>query len=168
MIFEEPNQNAGNGATLTAVSVRVGLAGCWIALLACGGITQRHGNDDESGGTSAAGSNNANRSGSGTRAGNAAIAGSTNAAAGSSVVMPTPSVEPAPCFNDTDCPGSACGGQVCNWQLAHPKPVGDKVFVCNPAGLQPPGRDGWCTTNENCKCANLGAQCNAPYCTFTR
>jgi hypothetical protein len=137
--------------------------------MACGGITQRHGNDDESGGTSAGASNNASRSGSSNRADQTAIAGSTSAAAGSSAMMPTPSVEPAPCFNDTDCPGSACGGQVCNWTLTHPKPVGDKVFVCNPAGSQQPiGKDGWCTTDDNCKCANLGAKCNVPYCTFTR
>jgi hypothetical protein len=150
-------------------SARVGLACCWVAVLACGGITQRQGNDDESGGTSAGGSNNANRSGSGSRAGNAGIAGSTSAAAGSSVMMPTPSGEPAPCFNDTDCPGSACGGQVCNWTLVHPNPVGEKAFVCNPAGSQQPiGKDGWCTTDDNCKCRGAGAKCVIPYCTFTR
>jgi hypothetical protein len=167
--------------------MRVGVASCWVAALACGGVTQRN-VDGESGGSGAAGSSS--------KAGNVATAGTTSAAAGTisaaagtssaaagtssaaagtssaaagtSGMIPMPTPEPASCFHDTDCPGSACGGQVCNWNLAHPNPVGDKVFVCNAAGSQPKGVDGWCTTDENCKCASRGAKCAAPYCTFTR
>jgi len=70
-------------------------------------------------------------------------------------------------MKDTDCPGAECGGDVCNWNL----PQGDK-FTCNPAGTTPPkaGKpaDGWCTTNDNCKCKAQGATCAAPYCSITK
>jgi hypothetical protein len=79
-------------------------------------------------------------------------------------------LRPAPsgCFNDTDCPNQECGGEVCNWNLISPNPGVDKPYVCNPAGSQPKGQDGWCTTDENCKCFGLGARCIAPYCSFTK
>jgi hypothetical protein len=96
------------------------------------------------------------------------VAGTASTPAPGATTTPDPGVAPAPCFNDTDCPGSACGGQVCNWTLAHPKPIGEKIFVCNPAGSQSPGKDGWCTTDDNCKCRAAGAKCIAPYCSFTR
>lgn len=64
------------------------------------------------------------------------------------------------CFNDDDCPEPACGGQVCNWNK--------NPFVCNAAGTDPKGMDGWCTTDDDCKCKALGAVCDAPYCTFTK
>jgi MYXO-CTERM domain-containing protein len=73
------------------------------------------------------------------------------------------------CFNDDDCPGTACGDPVCNWSKAAKMPMGDKVFACNPAGSQTPvGKDGWCTTDDDCKCKAEGAKCVAPYCTFTK
>jgi len=73
------------------------------------------------------------------------------------------------CFNDIDCPGTACGDPVCNWNKQAATPMGDKVFACNPAGSQTPvGKDGWCTTTAHCKCAGQGATCDPPYCTFTK
>jgi hypothetical protein len=72
------------------------------------------------------------------------------------------------CYNDIDCPGTACGDAVCNWSKTATTPVSPKVFACNPAGSQPMGKDGWCTTNADCKCAGQGATCVAPYCTFTK
>jgi len=76
---------------------------------------------------------------------------------------------PASCFNDTDCPNQACGGEVCNWNLISPNPSDpNKPYVCNPAGSAPKGTDGWCTTDENCKCLGQGAKCIAPYCSFTK
>lgn len=83
------------------------------------------------------------------------------------VTMPT---QPAACYNDDDCPGAACGGDVCNWNKIHPSPIpeGDRFYVCNPAGSSPQGMDGWCTTDADCKCRGLGAVCRVPYCTFTR
>ena len=76
--------------------------------------------------------------------------------------------EGAACYNDTDCPDPACGGQVCNWTKQAQHPDGTKLFYCNAAGTQPDGKDGWCTTDADCKCRGLGAHCAAPYCTFTR
>lgn len=79
--------------------------------------------------------------------------------------------EGEPCYNDDDCPGGGaeCGGDVCNWNKVHPAPVGDKGFTCNPAGTDPKGQDGWCTTTDDCKCKAQGANCNkAPYCSFTK
>ena len=73
------------------------------------------------------------------------------------------------CFNDDDCPGTACGDAVCNWTKTAKMPMGDKGFYCNPAGSQTPvGKDGWCTTDDDCKCKAEGAKCVAPYCTFTK
>jgi len=73
------------------------------------------------------------------------------------------------CYNDIDCPGTACGDAVCNWTKSATKPEGSKVFACNPAGSQTPvGKDGWCTTDDDCKCKAQGAKCVAPYCTFTK
>jgi hypothetical protein len=74
----------------------------------------------------------------------------------------------AACYNDDDCPGSACGGEVCNWTKTATTPIGMKSFYCNAAGTQPDGKDGWCTTDADCKCVSQGAKCIAPYCTFTR
>jgi MYXO-CTERM domain-containing protein len=79
-------------------------------------------------------------------------------------MAPLASADGEPCINDIDCPGAECGGAVCNWD----KPQGDR-FTCNPAGSQPKGEDGWCSSNSDCKCASLGATCaTAPYCTFTK
>lgn len=73
------------------------------------------------------------------------------------------------CFNDIDCPGTACGDAVCNWNKQANTPMGSKTFYCNPAGSQTPvGKDGWCTVDSDCKCASQGAKCVAPYCTFTK
>lgn len=72
------------------------------------------------------------------------------------------------CYNDIDCPGTACGDAVCNWNKIAAIPMGQKVFACNPAGTQPAGEDGWCTTDADCKCRDQGATCVAPYCTFTK
>jgi len=73
------------------------------------------------------------------------------------------------CYNDIDCPGTACGDAVCNWTKSAKMPVGQKAFACNPAGSQTPvGKDGWCTTDADCKCKDQGATCKAPYCTFTQ
>jgi MYXO-CTERM domain-containing protein len=78
-----------------------------------------------------------------------------------------------PCFNDTDCPGggAVCGGDVCKWGPMHASPVGDKVYICQAAGMDPKGSDGWCTAengHDNCKCKALGAKCVGVYCTFTK
>ncbi len=63
------------------------------------------------------------------------------------------------CVNDDDCPEPQCGGQVCDW---------NKGLLCYPAGQDPAGKDGWCSTTEDCKCKGLGAVCVGVYCTFTR
>jgi hypothetical protein len=81
-----------------------------------------------------------------------------------SVSMPT---EPAACFKDTDCPQPYCGGQVCNWNKVSDRPMGDRFYQCNPAGSSPTGQDGWCVTDDDCKCRGAGARCLAPYCSFT-
>src|SRR5579859_7050899 len=62
------------------------------------------------------------------------------------------------CVNDTDCPGTTCGSQVCTWGAA---------MTCTAAGQAAQGSDGWCTTNANCKCP--GATCNPMsfHCSFT-
>ncbi len=75
-----------------------------------------------------------------------------------------------PCYNDTDCPGGGdvCGGDVCNWGKLNSSPVGTKLYTCNPAGTNSKGSDGWCTTNDNCKCRAQGATCIGVYCTFTK
>jgi MYXO-CTERM domain-containing protein len=89
---------------------------------------------------------------------------------GSAVFMTAPLAfaEGEACFNDTDCPGTECGGEVCNWNKHHPTPVGDKAYVCNPAGTSPKGSDGWCTTVDHCKCKAQGAKCTTVYCSFTK
>ena len=54
-----------------------------------------------------------------------------------------------PCFNDTDCPGGGgdvCGGDVCKWGDMHAMPVGEKVYICQAAGMDPKGSDGWCSS----------------------
>jgi MYXO-CTERM domain-containing protein len=84
------------------------------------------------------------------------------------MVAPAAFADGEPCFNDTDCPGAECGGAVCNWFKGHPAPVGRMAFTCNPAGSQSRGSDGWCETDDNCKCKAQGAKCVAPYCTFTK
>jgi MYXO-CTERM domain-containing protein len=84
-------------------------------------------------------------------------------------VASTALAEGEACYNDIDCPGTACGDAVCNWTKSAKMPVGNKAFACNPAGSQTPvGKDGWCTTTADCKCAGEGATCVAPYCTFTK
>lgn len=164
-------------------------------MLACGGIATQ-GGYDEGGmnggahggqGTSVAGRSRGGTMTAGGRMAVPASGGATTATAGTTsasggattasagtgasmagsfpVEMP---MGPAACFKDTDCPGAACGGEVCNWNKTHPVPVGDRVFVCNPAGTSPQGRDGWCVTDADCKCRGLGAVCVAPYCSFTR
>ncbi len=74
----------------------------------------------------------------------------------------------SPCFNDTDCGGPQCGGDVCNWNIQSPYATVDKPYTCNPAGTAPKGMDGWCTSDENCKCRELGAKCVGVYCSFTK
>lgn len=78
-----------------------------------------------------------------------------------------------PCLNDTDCPGTECGSEVCNWNKPLENPANpDKPYTCNPAGTDPKGKDGWCSDNsaDYCKCKALGATCtsNFFYCSFTR
>ena len=78
-----------------------------------------------------------------------------------------------PCFNDTDCPGggAVCGGDVCNWNKSNPAGTMDKPYTCNPAGTDPKGQDGWCTStngNADCKCASAGAKCVGVHCSFTK
>ena len=71
-----------------------------------------------------------------------------------------------PCNVDTDCPGAACGGEVCI------KSSG--LSMCYPAHTQGASgiNDGRCDVdgvevNSNCKCASLGATCVGFFCTFT-
>jgi len=71
------------------------------------------------------------------------------------------------CVVDSDCPNSACGGDVCT----HTTSGG---FACNPANTQAgKGFDGWCADadgvahDEICKCKGLGATCAGFFCTFT-
>lgn len=147
------------------------MGGSWLVLLACGGAYTRGGTDENLGGAGSGGSaskpSNGGRSSSGSAGAAKGIAGSATMTP-TPTPTPTPNPDPAPCFNDTDCPNSSCGGQVCNWAKIHPNPVGDKTFVCDPPGLAPKGADGWCTTDGNCKCHALGAQCFTPYCSFTK
>lgn len=65
------------------------------------------------------------------------------------------------CVNDVDCPNPACGGEVCDY-------IADPTLTCKPAGTQPKGMDGWCTTDADCKCKSLGATCVSFFCTFTK
>jgi len=72
------------------------------------------------------------------------------------------------CYNDDDCPNPACGGDVCNWLKAALKPDGRKAYYCQPAGKAPKGSDGWCESDANCKCKDMGATCQIPYCTVVQ
>src|SRR4051812_15509723 len=63
------------------------------------------------------------------------------------------------CVNDPDCPTATCGGDVCQYGA-----VGQ---FCVPAGTDKKGHDGWCTTDDDCKCKSLGAKCVAAFCSFT-
>ncbi|MEP7053377.1 MAG: hypothetical protein ABJB12_23640 [Pseudomonadota bacterium] len=83
-------------------------------------------------------------------------------------VSSTAFAEGEPCYVDKDCAGTACGDAVCNWTKMSPNPSGMKIFYCNPAGTDPVGTDGWCTTSADCKCMAQGATCNQTYCTFTK
>src|SRR5437763_16685829 len=68
---------------------------------------------------------------------------------------------PTTCVNDIDCVATPqCGGDVCDYTVQPP--------VCKPAGSQPKGSDGWCTTDDQCKCQAQGATCVGLICTFTR
>jgi MYXO-CTERM domain-containing protein len=70
---------------------------------------------------------------------------------------------PPTCTNDDDCIATPeCGGDICDWSnLA-------AGMHCKPAGVGPKGQDGWCTTDDDCKCKAMGATCVGAYCTFTR
>jgi hypothetical protein len=166
------------GSAIRAASC---IATSWLILQACGGITERQVAEEEQSGTAAGSvSNEPSQGGSSStnQAGSQPLAGTGVALAGSSTGTPKPKPKPKPkptptpsgvaCYNDSDCPSSSCGGEVCNWTKTSPMPQGMKAFVCNPAGTDPKGRDGWCTTDADCKCVGLGAKCIAPYCTFTR
>lgn|GEM_PF-1833122 len=72
------------------------------------------------------------------------------------------------CFVDTDCPGTACGDAVCNWNKPATMPSSSKPYYCNPAGSSPAGADGWCSVDADCKCMGQGAVCHVPYCSFTK
>lgn len=63
------------------------------------------------------------------------------------------------CTNDVDCPGTACGDQVCSWATVD--------HACVPAGTAAQGNDGWCTVDTDCKCMGQGATCVGVHCTFT-
>jgi hypothetical protein len=70
------------------------------------------------------------------------------------------------CVVDTDCPNSACGGDVCTHTAGS--------FACNEANTQAgKGFDGWCADENDkpndalCKCKGLGARCVGFFCTFT-
>ena len=75
-----------------------------------------------------------------------------------SMVMVSSRAEAAGCMNDIDCPDSACGGQVCDY---------DKGMTCQPAGSGAKGLDGWCSKDSDCKCMGMGATCVGVYCSFT-
>jgi len=66
------------------------------------------------------------------------------------------------CNVDKDCPGNPdCGGDVCT------KSSGGAM--CTHAGeVYPSGiADGYCLTDDDCKCKSLGATCLGLFCTFT-
>ena len=70
---------------------------------------------------------------------------------------------PATCVNDIDCIATPqCGGDICDWSNIA------AGMHCKAAGSQPKGQDGWCTTDADCKCKDMGATCVAAFCTFTR
>jgi len=62
------------------------------------------------------------------------------------------------CQVDTDCPGTTCGGDVCDWNMG---------MTCQTAGKAAKGSDGWCNVDDDCKCLGLGAKCAGFFCTFT-
>jgi hypothetical protein len=73
-------------------------------------------------------------------------------AIGLSVLGWTRSAHAATCVNDNDCPGTACGSDVCSYLTATP--------ACTAAGQARAGMDGWCATDADCKCQSLqGATC---------
>ena len=77
----------------------------------------------------------------------------------SSLAWSAPAQAGPTCSVDTDCPGSACGTEVCEWVNGSPK-------GCAAAGTDPQGSDGWCDTAIDCKCA--GATCGlSNHCSFT-
>jgi|SRR5450432_600907 len=78
------------------------------------------------------------------------------------VALLAPQVARAACVNDTDCPDAQCGGQICDWSKLPQTPQ-----TCKPAGTQPQGIDGWCTTDADCKCKTEGATCVNSQCTRT-
>jgi len=65
------------------------------------------------------------------------------------------------CDHDTQCPGTTCGGQVCQW--------GAGGHICVAAGTDTQGSDGWCNNDAKCKCKGEGATCNLTtfHCTAT-
>ena len=66
------------------------------------------------------------------------------------------------CNVDKDCPGDAnCGGDVCT------KSSGGAM--CTHAGEAYPSgvADGYCLTDDDCKCKSLGATCLGLFCSFT-
>lgn len=147
---------------------RVGtcIASTCFVVLACGGITERQVPDASSGAPTAGSTGGPSSSGSGGRNGSG-MSGTATAVAGTMSNVPI-STPPTSCFNDSDCPVNACGGEVCNWTKVHPAPSDmNKPYLCNPAGSGPRTHDGWCTTDADCKCRPLGARCVAPYCSFT-
>jgi hypothetical protein len=71
-----------------------------------------------------------------------------------------------PCNVDSDCPGTACGSQVC-WMSS-----GSGSCVDPNTQGQSGFSDGWCSSSgdasaSNCKCASLGATCEGFFCSFT-
>jgi hypothetical protein len=72
-----------------------------------------------------------------------------------------------PCQTDVDCPGTACGGQVCIKSSG-----GSMCADANTVGASGAG-DGWCANGSgtpvdtNCKCRAQGATCDGFSCTFT-
>jgi hypothetical protein len=76
------------------------------------------------------------------------------------------SAQTTPCTVDTDCPGTACGTQVC----AHDS---GGIRCVDQGALGSSGSEGWCADssgaakNSNCKCAALGATCEGFLCSFT-
>ena len=67
----------------------------------------------------------------------------------------SPPASAAACTVDTDCPGTTCGTEVCQWSN------NDQTMMCVAAGTDPQGSDGWCDTAANCKCA--GATCSLAF-----
>ena len=80
------------------------------------------------------------------------------------------------CLNDTDCPGTECGTDVCSWNMPKTNPTNpDKPYTCVAVGTDPmasKGKEGWCSDKNSdfCKCKAQGATCssNIFYCTFVK